>query len=153
MSDTASSGALTGIRVADFSRVLAGPYATMMLADFGADVIKIESPDGDDTRAWTPPVDASGQSTYFGAVNRNKRSVVCDLRTPEGLAEARAIAATADVIVENFRPGVMDRYGLDCRDTAGGESRSRLLLDLRLRPERARRSRGTTCSCRPSAGS
>ena len=113
MGDTASPGALTGIRVADFSRVLAGPYATMMLADFGADVIKIESPGGDDTRAWTPPVDANGQSTYFGAVNRNKRSVVCDLRTAEGLAAAREIAETADVVVENFRPGVMERYGLD----------------------------------------
>jgi crotonobetainyl-CoA:carnitine CoA-transferase CaiB-like acyl-CoA transferase len=113
MSGTASPGALTGIRVADFSRVLAGPYATMMLADFGADVIKIESPDGDDTRAWTPPVDAAGQSTYFGAVNRNKRSIVCDLRTADGLAKARAIAASADVVVENFRPGVMERYGLD----------------------------------------
>ena len=94
MSDIASPGALTGIRVADFSRVLAGPYATMMLADFGADVIKIESPAGDDTRSWTPPVDADGQSTYFGAVNRNKRSVICDLRTEEGLARARAIAET-----------------------------------------------------------
>jgi crotonobetainyl-CoA:carnitine CoA-transferase CaiB-like acyl-CoA transferase len=99
--------------VADFSRVLAGPYATMMLADFGADVIKIESPAGDDTRSWTPPVDADGQSTYFGAVNRNKRSVICDLRTEEGLARARAIAETADVLVENFRPGVMERFGLD----------------------------------------
>lgn len=106
-------GVLHGIRVADFSRVLAGPYATMMLADFGADVVKIESPAGDDTRAWRPPVDATGESTYFAAVNRNKRSVVCDLRTPEGLAAARHLALTADVLVENFRPGVMERFGLD----------------------------------------
>lgn len=106
-------GVLHGIRVADFSRVLAGPYATMMLADFGADVVKIESPAGDDTRAWRPPVDAAGESTYFAAVNRNKRSVVCDLRTPEGLAAARHLALTADVLVENFRPGVMERFGLD----------------------------------------
>lgn len=113
MGEMVSPGALAGIRVADFSRVLAGPYATMMLADFGADVIKIESPDGDDTRSWTPPVDERGQSTYFGAVNRNKRSVVCDLRTDAGLATARAIASTADVVVENFRPGVMEKYGLD----------------------------------------
>ncbi|WP_374010688.1 CaiB/BaiF CoA transferase family protein [Leifsonia sp. LS-T14] len=104
---------LGGLRVADFSRVLAGPYATMMLADFGADVVKIESPDGDDTRAWRPPVDEVGESTYFGAVNRNKRSVVCDLRTAEGLATARRLAETADVVVENFRPGVMERFGLD----------------------------------------
>ncbi|MBW8872332.1 MAG: CoA transferase [Leifsonia sp.] len=106
-------GVLSGIRVADFSRVLAGPYATMMLADFGADVVKIESPAGDDTRSWRPPVDDAGESTYFGAVNRNKRSVVCDLTTPDGLAAARRLAATADVVVENFRPGVMERFGLD----------------------------------------
>ncbi|WP_431221142.1 CaiB/BaiF CoA transferase family protein [Leifsonia xyli] len=104
---------LAGVRVADFSRVLAGPYATMMLADFGADVIKIESPAGDDTRAWRPPVDDAGESTYFGAVNRNKRSVVCDLGTAEGLAAARRLAETADVVIENFRPGVMERFGLD----------------------------------------
>ncbi|WP_426624126.1 CaiB/BaiF CoA transferase family protein [Leifsonia sp. McL0607] len=108
-----TDGVLSGVRVADFSRVLAGPYATMMLADFGADVIKIESPTGDDTRAWRPPVNEAGESTYFGAVNRNKRSVVCDLTTAEGLAAARALAETADVVVENFRPGVMERFGLD----------------------------------------
>jgi crotonobetainyl-CoA:carnitine CoA-transferase CaiB-like acyl-CoA transferase len=108
-----TDGILAGVRVADFSRVLAGPYATMMLADFGADVVKIESPKGDDTRAWRPPVDEAGESTYFGAVNRNKRSVVCDLTTPEGLAAARRLAETADVVVENFRPGVMERFGLD----------------------------------------
>ena len=104
---------LAGIKVADFSRVLAGPFATMMLADFGADVIKVESPAGDDTRAWVPPVDEHGAGTYFSSVNRNKRSVVCDLRTEEGLAQARDIALTADVVVENFRPGVMQRFGLD----------------------------------------
>ncbi|MET1016739.1 MAG: CoA transferase, partial [Leifsonia flava] len=106
-------GPLSGVRVADFSRVLAGPYATMMLADFGADVVKIESPAGDDTRSWTPPVDASGASTYFASVNRNKRSVVLDLSMDAGLAEARRLAFSADVVVENFRPGVMDRFGLD----------------------------------------
>lgn len=108
-----ADGILSGLRVADFSRVLAGPYATMTLADFGADVVKIESPAGDDTRSWRPPVDDAGESTYFGAVNRNKRSVVCDLTTPEGLAAARTLAETADVVVENFRPGVMERFGLD----------------------------------------
>ncbi|MET0783154.1 MAG: CoA transferase, partial [Leifsonia flava] len=106
-------GPLSGVRVADFSRVLAGPYATMMLADFGADVVKIESPAGDDTRSWTPPMDASGASTYFASVNRNKRSVVLDLSMDAGLAEARRLAFSADVVVENFRPGVMDRFGLD----------------------------------------
>jgi len=106
-------GVLRGIRVADFSRVLAGPYATMMLADFGADVIKIESPDGDETRAWMPPVDARGGSSYFGSVNRGKRSVVYDLTTEVGVARARRLAESADVVVENFRPGVMARFGLD----------------------------------------
>ena len=106
-------GPLAGVRVADFSRVLAGPYATMLLADFGADVIKVESPGGDDTRGWLPPVDAAGRSTYFGGVNRNKRSVVLDLADAGGLAEARRLAASADVVVENFRPGVMARFGLD----------------------------------------
>ncbi|HEU4807024.1 MAG TPA: CoA transferase [Homoserinimonas sp.] len=105
--------ALHGIRVADFSRVLAGPYASMMLADLGADVIKIESPDGDDTRAWKPPTDASGTSTYFASVNRNKRSSVCDLRSQHGNAHARRLVETADVVIENFRPGVMTRLGLD----------------------------------------
>lgn len=105
-------GALSGIRVADFSRVLAGPYATMILADLGADVIKIESPEGDGTRQWLPPANAVGQSTYFAGVNRGKRSVVCDLRDPEGLARARQLALTADVVIENFKPGTMERFGL-----------------------------------------
>lgn len=107
-----SGGALAGIRVADFSRVLAGPFATMMLADLGADVIKIESPAGDDTRQWQPPTDASGGSTYFSSVNRNKRSLVCDLRTEEGRERALRLALAADVVVENFRPGTMQRFGL-----------------------------------------
>ena len=111
--ETPATGPLDGIRVADFSRVLAGPFATMMLADFGADVIKIEHPLGDDTRAWVPPVDENGMGSYFASVNRNKRSVVCDLDTDSGLAEARALALGADVVIENFRPGVMEQYGLD----------------------------------------
>lgn len=111
MSEVAQ-GPLAGIRVADFSRVLAGPHATMMLADLGADVIKIESPEGDGTRQWSPPVNAVGQSTYFAGVNRGKRSVVCDLRDPEGLAVAEDLARTADVVIENFKPGTMERFGL-----------------------------------------
>ncbi|WP_181033688.1 CaiB/BaiF CoA-transferase family protein [Arthrobacter sp. SX1312] len=106
-------GPLEGLKVADFSRVLAGPFASMMLADFGADVLKVESPAGDDTRSWVPPVDEHGVGTYFSSVNRNKRSVVCDLRTDEGLARALAIALEADIVIENFRPGVMQRFGLD----------------------------------------
>ncbi len=104
---------LEGIKVADFSRVLAGPFASMMLADFGADVIKIERPSGDDTRHWVPPVDKHGAGTYFASVNRNKRSIVCDLATDDGVATARAIAAEADVLIENFRPGIMEKFGLD----------------------------------------
>jgi crotonobetainyl-CoA:carnitine CoA-transferase CaiB-like acyl-CoA transferase len=99
--------------VADFSRVLAGPYATMLMADMGADVIKVEPPHGDDTRLWTPPVDSSGRATYFAATNRNKRSVALDLTISEGLSRARELALSADVVIENFRPGVMARFGLD----------------------------------------
>ncbi|MET9348980.1 CaiB/BaiF CoA transferase family protein [Streptomyces termitum] len=105
-------GALSGVVVADFSRVLAGPYMTMLLADLGADVVKIERPgSGDDTRSWGPPF-ADGQATYFLGVNRNKRSAALDLGTPEGLAAARGIVDRADVLVENFRPGTMERLGL-----------------------------------------
>ena len=86
----------------------------MMLADFGADVIKIESPVGDETREWAPPLAPDGQSAYFGSVNRNKRSVVCDFATPSGLATARELARSADVVIENFRPGVMHKFITDC---------------------------------------
>ncbi|WP_271985579.1 CaiB/BaiF CoA transferase family protein [Pseudoclavibacter terrae] len=121
--DREHDGVLNGVRVADFSRVLAGPYATMMLADFGADVIKIEPPGGDETRAWTPPVDARGQSTYFGGVNRGKRSLLLDLTDAADLATAKRLALEADVVVENFRPGVMARFGLDY-ETVRGENPS-----------------------------
>ncbi|MGR2752035.1 CaiB/BaiF CoA transferase family protein [Agromyces arachidis] len=114
-----AGGVLGGIRVADFSRVLAGPYATMMLADFGADVIKVEPPDGDDTRRWHPPVGPDGQATYFASVNRNKRSVALDLADAAGRAEAQRLAASADVVVENFRPGVMTRFGLGYDEVRG----------------------------------
>ncbi len=103
---------MSGIRVADFSRVLAGPHATMILADLGADVIKIESIEGDGTRQWSPPVNAVGQSTYFAGVNRGKRSIALDLRSPEGLERARELATTADVVIENFKPGTMQKFGL-----------------------------------------
>jgi crotonobetainyl-CoA:carnitine CoA-transferase CaiB-like acyl-CoA transferase len=99
--------------VADFSRVLAGPYCTMLLGDLGADVIKVESPAGDDTRYWMPPVTAAGVSTYYLAINRNKRSVALDLRTDGGLAAARELARRADVFVQNFKPGGLTRFGLD----------------------------------------
>jgi crotonobetainyl-CoA:carnitine CoA-transferase CaiB-like acyl-CoA transferase len=105
--------ALEGLRVLDFTRVLAGPYCTLMLSDLGAEVIKVENPaGGDETRRFLPP-DVEGESTYFLHVNRNKKSVVLDLSKPEGKAAALALAAKADVLVENFRPGVMARLGLD----------------------------------------
>lgn len=107
---------LAGIKVVDLSRVLAGPYAAMMLADLGADVIKIERPGaGDDTRAWGPPfVGPEGQkeSTYYLSTNRNKRSLVVDLKDPDDLELVRGLLADADVMIENFRAGVMDRLGL-----------------------------------------
>ena len=105
-------GALDGVRVLDLTRVLSGPFATMTLADLGADVIKIESPEsGDDTRAWGPPSQGD-QSAYFLSINRSKRSVALDLKSAEGRAAARALADQADVIVENFRPGTAARLGL-----------------------------------------
>ncbi|HEY6277003.1 MAG TPA: CoA transferase [Streptosporangiaceae bacterium] len=106
-------GPLAGMLVADFSRVLAGPYCTMLLGDLGADVIKVESPAGDDTRYWMPPVTADGVSTYYLAINRNKRSVALDLRTGDGLTAARELARRADVLVQNFKPGGLTRFGLD----------------------------------------
>ena len=110
----ASLLALSDLLVLDFSRVLAGPLATMLLADHGATVVKVERPGaGDDTRAWGPPRDAAGTATYFLSVNRNKRSLALDLQDPDDLALARELAARADVVVENFRPGVMARLGLD----------------------------------------
>ena len=107
------SGALSGLLVADFSRVLAGPYCTMLLADLGAEVIKVESPAGDDTRSWVPPVTSDGTSTYFLAINRNKRSVALDLRDRGDLAAALELASRADVLVQNFKPGGLARFGLD----------------------------------------
>ena len=103
----------------DFSRVLAGPLAAMMLGDLGATVTKVERPgSGDDTRAWGPPYDERGESTYFQSVNRNKTSVALDLADPADRAEALRLALDADVVVENFRPGVMERLGLDCEALA-----------------------------------
>jgi crotonobetainyl-CoA:carnitine CoA-transferase CaiB-like acyl-CoA transferase len=101
---------LAGLRVLDFTRVLAGPLCTMLLADMGAEVIKIEDPrHGDDTREWAPFV--AGWSTYFLGVNRNKKSVAIDLKSPEGAALLEDVIRTADVLVENFRPGTLERLG------------------------------------------
>ncbi|MDQ5894784.1 MAG: hypothetical protein QG596_1045, partial [Actinomycetota bacterium] len=108
--------ALEGILVADFSRVLAGPLVTMTLADFGADVVKVEPPGGDETRTWSPPADSRGRATFFLAANRNKRSIELDLKEPGDLELARELVRRADVLVENFRPGTMDRLGLGFED-------------------------------------
>jgi len=102
---------LQGIRVVEFCQVLAGPFAGCLLADMGADVIKVESPEGDLMRQWPPILD--GYSQYFASVNRNKRSVVLDLKTDTGRTAARKLALSADILLENFRPGVMAKFGLD----------------------------------------
>lgn len=103
---------LEGLRVLDLSRVLAGPYATMVLADLGADVIKVEHPErGDDTRHWGPPF-AGGESAYFLSVNRNKRSVGADLKDPGDLQKIKRLAADADVLIENLRQGTLEKFGL-----------------------------------------
>src|SRR4051794_24241728 len=110
---TASTGPLDGLLVADFSRVLAGPFAAMTLGDLGADVIKVERPEaGDDTRHWGPPW-RDGESTYYLGLNRNKRSVVLDLLDAGDRALARELGLRADVLVESFRPGLMASWGLD----------------------------------------
>ncbi|GGO21624.1 CoA transferase [Microbispora rosea subsp. aerata] len=105
-------GPLSGVLVADFSRVLAGPYATMLLADMGAEVVKVEGPKGDDTRTWMPPV-RGDVSTYYLGVNRGKRSIALDLRDEEDARVARELARRADVLVENFKPGGLAKFGLD----------------------------------------
>ncbi len=105
-------GALDGIRVLDLTRALAGPYCTMFLGDFGAEVIKVEQPQvGDDSRGWGPPF-VGKESAYFLSINRNKKSITIDMKTPEGVELVRRLATTADVLIENFRPGTMERFGL-----------------------------------------
>lgn len=105
-------GPLQGIRVVDLTRALAGPYCTLLLGDMGADVIKIELPGtGDETRQWGPPF-VAGESSYFMSVNRNKRSVTLDLKSADGLDALKRLVCSADVLVENFRPGTMERLGL-----------------------------------------
>ncbi len=116
------AGPLDGVLVADFSRVLAGPYATMLLADLGADVVKVESPDGDETRTWMPPV-RDGVSTYYLGINRGKRSVALDLRDPGDLELARELARRADVMIQNFKPGGLAQYGLDAASVRAANPR------------------------------
>ncbi|WP_050742372.1 CaiB/BaiF CoA transferase family protein [Symbiobacterium thermophilum] len=123
-SASGAAGPLAGIRVLDLSRVLAGPYCAQMLGDAGADVIKVESPAGDDTRAWGPPFLAGcepqpgrpGDSAYYVSCNRNKRGIVLDLTTPHGQEALCRLVARADVLIENFKPGTMERWGLGYED-------------------------------------
>ena len=117
------AGPLEGLIVADFSRVLAGPFATMLLGDLGADIIKVERPEsGDDTRAWGPPWH-QGTSTYYQGLNRNKRSIALDLKDEADIGLARQLARRADVLVENFRPGTMTRWGLGYENLKADNSR------------------------------
>ena len=110
------NGPLDGIRVLDLTRVLAGPYCTMFLGDLGAEVVKVEQPGvGDDTRGWGPPF-TGGESAYFLCVNRNKKSVTIDLKSADGTALIRRLAANADVLIENFLPGTMERFGLGAEE-------------------------------------
>ena len=107
---------LQGLKVVELARILAGPWAGQMLADLGADVIKVEAPEGDDTRRWGPPFithEGEEAAAYFHATNRGKRSVICDFRTPEGQAFVRALVADADILIENFKVGGLAKYGLD----------------------------------------
>lgn len=142
----ASEGPLKGVKVLDLSRILAGPTCTQLLGDLGASVIKVENPatGGDDTRQWGPPyvTDADGNPTdlsaYFMAANRNKKSVAIDIATPEGQAQIRRLASHADILIENFKPGGLAKYGLD-HETLAGLSGADLLLDLGLRPDRTER--------------
>ena len=124
MPDRSAPGPLAGLRVVDCSTVLAGPYCTMLLGDLGADVVKVEPPDGDATRGWGPPwigsaaADGSRTAAYYLAVNRNKRSLRLDLRTPDGKAVLRRLLAEGDVVVENFRVGGFARLGFDDHELA-----------------------------------
>ena len=107
-----NNGPLAGVRVLDLTRVLAGPYCTMFLGDRGAEVVKVEQPGvGDDTRGWGPPF-SGGESAYFLCINRNKKSITVDFKSNEGVALIRQLSERADVLIENFRPGAMDRLGL-----------------------------------------
>ena len=148
-------GALEDLRIVDFSRVLAGPLATMVLADLGAEVIKVERPGGgDDTRAWGPPYDERGRGHVLPVGQPQQARASCSTsRDAADVERARARAAGADVLVENFRPGVMDALGLGYDALQRRQSGARLLLDHRLRQRaRARRCRAMTCSSRRSAG-
>jgi len=112
MPETQTGGALAGIKIVDLARVLGGPYCTQMLADHGADVIKVEPPQGDETRDWGPPFVDEGVSAYYSGINRNKRSIGLDLSKPEAREVLFRLLADADVMTENFKPGTLEKWGL-----------------------------------------
>src|SRR5258707_4151767 len=113
----ANPGALAGLQVIDLSRVLGGPYCGQMLADHGAEVIKVEPPQGDETRTWGPPFDKDGISAYFSGINRNKRTIALDLSKPEGREVLLKLLAEADVLIDNFKTGTMEKWGVGYADT------------------------------------
>ena len=132
-----TSSPLDGITVLDFSHALAGPYCSMLMAAYGARVIKVESPDkGDIGRSWGPPFQG-GDASYFLGLNSGKQSLAVDLKKPEGLAICRQLAARADILLENFRPGTMNRLGLDYARLAEANPRLIYVSDFRLWPNRA----------------
>ena len=152
-------GPLADVVVVDLSRALAGPHAAMMLGDLGARVIKVETPDGgDDTRSWGPPFmpgsDGAAHSTYFLSCNRNKESIALDLKSDDGRDTLAALVRRADVLVENFRPGVLDRLGFSRRAAARAQPAARRAVDQRLRSRRprGRPRRATTRSRRARPG-
>ncbi|HEY6983085.1 CoA transferase [Reyranella sp.] len=116
-----SKGALDGLKVIDLSRVLGGPYCSQMLADHGAEVIKVEPPQGDETRGWGPPFDKEGISAYFAGINRNKRTMALDLSKPEGRGVLLRLLEDADVLIDNFKTGTMEKWGIGYADTLAGK--------------------------------
>lgn len=114
--NTPATGALAGIRVVDASRILGGPFCGQILGDHGADVLKVEPPQGDDTRTWGPPFDASGVASYYHGLNRNKRLLTLDLTDPEGRQSLLALLEQADVFIENFKTGTLEKWGLGSED-------------------------------------
>jgi crotonobetainyl-CoA:carnitine CoA-transferase CaiB-like acyl-CoA transferase len=130
MYQTQASGALDGVLVLDLTRVLGGPYCTQILGDHGAEILKVEPPQGDEVRDWGPPFDAAGDASYFLGVNRNKRSLGLDLSQPQGREVLLRLLERADVLIENFKPGAMERWGLGYQDVL--ESRFPRLVHCRI---------------------
>ena len=144
----ARPGPLDGVLVADLSRVLAGPYCSMLLADLGATVIKVESPGGDETRSWVPP-EHDGISTYYLSINRNKRSIVLDFGDADDLELVRELLRRADVTIENFKAGGLEKFGLDYESPRAEPSSSSTSRSAASAPQKVHGCRATTWSSRP----